>query len=348
MALGTLQLTTSTPLIDPRTSLPAFPRGWFSPAVASEVKPGSLVARRFLGQGVVVARTAAGEVGVLDGICPHLGADLAFGGRVDGESVRCPFHGFRFDLEGRCVSGYDDQHRSAGTLGRHRSAERNGIVFAWHDPDGLPPTSEPPSFDGDDEPSRWSPLRFRRWTIASHPQEVHENAPDVGHLRRLHRFGVEGYEVHVDGDRFHSSYRSLKPLGGGKSLKLDIDGYIQGLGCAVTNVRIAGLDVASRIFTMTTPTDVGRLSLTIAMTTERLDRSRVGRALRGLPAPAVLRLTDVVNRALLKGSGAEVDKDLSIWEHKDYLPTPRLARGDGPIMQYRQWAEQFYPQELIP
>ena len=88
MSLDTIPLPAPTPLIDPRTSLPAFPRGWFSPAVGSEVKAESLVARRFLGQSVVVARTAGGDAGVLDSICPHLGADLSFGGKVEGEAVR--------------------------------------------------------------------------------------------------------------------------------------------------------------------------------------------------------------------------------------------------------------------
>ena len=34
---------------------------------------------------------------MLDAYCPHLGAHLAEGGRVQGESVRCPFHAWEFD-----------------------------------------------------------------------------------------------------------------------------------------------------------------------------------------------------------------------------------------------------------
>ncbi|WP_406388980.1 hypothetical protein [Streptomyces sp. NBC_00211] len=31
------------------------------------------------------------------------------------------------------------------------------------------------------------------------------------------------------------------------------------------------------------------------------------------------------------------------WHTKRYQPAPRLADGDGPIMAYRRWAQQFYP-----
>ena len=36
---------------------------------------------------------------VMDAHCPHLGAHLAVGGRVEGECLRCPFHGWKFDGE---------------------------------------------------------------------------------------------------------------------------------------------------------------------------------------------------------------------------------------------------------
>ncbi len=35
-------------------------------------------------------------------------------------------------------------------------------------------------------------------------------------------------------------------------------------------------------------------------------------------------------------------EDVEMWETKAYVPRPALAHGDGPIMQYRRWCEQFY------
>jgi hypothetical protein len=38
----------------------------------------------------------------------------------------------------------------------------------------------------------------------------------------------------------------------------------------------------------------------------------------------------------------EADKDIPLWENKLYLSSPLLCDGDGPIMQFRRWASQFY------
>jgi hypothetical protein len=38
----------------------------------------------------------------------------------------------------------------------------------------------------------------------------------------------------------------------------------------------------------------------------------------------------------------QIQEDIAIWEHKRYLPRPALASTDGPIMEFRSWASQFY------
>jgi len=45
---------------------------------------------------------------------------------------------------------------------------------------------------------------------------------------------------------------------------------------------------------------------------------------------------------ILNGFVADAAKDFPIWEHKRFTQPPALARGDGPIGKYRQWAKQFY------
>ena len=42
---------------------------------------------------------------IVDAYCPHLGANLGVGGRVHGNCIECPFHGWQFDGEtGQCTS----------------------------------------------------------------------------------------------------------------------------------------------------------------------------------------------------------------------------------------------------
>src|SRR5690554_7382987 len=76
----------------PRYPFPRYPRGWFQIAYSDEVEPGSVHPIRYFGRDYVLFRTESGALSLLDAFCPHLGAHLGYGGRVEGESIRCPFH----------------------------------------------------------------------------------------------------------------------------------------------------------------------------------------------------------------------------------------------------------------
>lgn len=52
---------------------------------------------------LIARRDANGAVRVYDAFCPHQGAHLGVGGVVERDCLRCPFHGFHFDAEGRCI-----------------------------------------------------------------------------------------------------------------------------------------------------------------------------------------------------------------------------------------------------
>src|SRR5258708_5828885 len=57
---------------------------------------------KLLGEDFVLFRDEEGRYGLLDRDCPHRGADLAFG-RLEGGGVRCAFHGWLFDVDGKCL-----------------------------------------------------------------------------------------------------------------------------------------------------------------------------------------------------------------------------------------------------
>lgn len=55
-----------------------------------------------MGEDLVAFRDTDGRVGLLDPRCPHHGANLFFG-RNEQCGLRCAYHGWKFDAEGRCV-----------------------------------------------------------------------------------------------------------------------------------------------------------------------------------------------------------------------------------------------------
>ncbi|SEP50158.1 Rieske [2Fe-2S] domain-containing protein [Methylobacterium sp. ap11] len=88
----------------PGTPLGALMRRYWQPAALVDELEGErpVVPVRLLGKNFVLFRDEAGRYGLLDRDCPHRGADLAFGRREAG-GLRCAFHGWLFDVEGRCL-----------------------------------------------------------------------------------------------------------------------------------------------------------------------------------------------------------------------------------------------------
>ena len=78
------------------------PTGWFAVAWSDELAPGEVRELRYFARDLVLFRTASGSAHVLDAFCPHLGAHLAQG-RVEGDTLVCPFHAWAWDGGARCT-----------------------------------------------------------------------------------------------------------------------------------------------------------------------------------------------------------------------------------------------------
>jgi phthalate 4,5-dioxygenase len=76
---------------------------WIPAAMSSELKAnGAPLRLLLLGEKLIGFRDSAGRVGVMDHRCPHRCASL-FLGRNEGNGLRCVYHGWKFDVEGKCV-----------------------------------------------------------------------------------------------------------------------------------------------------------------------------------------------------------------------------------------------------
>ncbi len=120
----------------------------FDPVIDPRMAQRPLKAVRLLGQDFVLFRDGAGRWGLLDRDCPHRGADLSYA-RHEGDGVRCPFHGWKFDVTGRCL---DTPAEPVGSRlcerVRQRSypvVEQAGALFAWLGEEGKAPPM--PAFD---------------------------------------------------------------------------------------------------------------------------------------------------------------------------------------------------------
>lgn len=100
-----------------------FRRGWLPVARADELaQPGAYVAGETAGAPWVVVRDPSGELRAFHNVCRHRATVLVTGrGRLE-EGFTCPYHGWRYDLDGRL--------RSAPELGAVRGFERDAHGLA--------------------------------------------------------------------------------------------------------------------------------------------------------------------------------------------------------------------------
>ncbi|HEX2070497.1 MAG TPA: Rieske 2Fe-2S domain-containing protein [Thermoleophilaceae bacterium] len=316
-----------------------YPNGWFAVGFSADVPPGSLRRSRFMDEDIVVYRTRAGALRVVRPYCPHLGAHLGYGGTVEGENIVCPFHRFAYDPNGVCVqTGYGTRPPKA-KLTNLPVREVNGAVLVWHHARGEGPQWEIRDIDMTGFPKPMT----HTYTIIDHPQEIVENAVDIGHIGPIHHY--RNVRVRnpfaVDGTRFTigPAAERIFPMLGAVDVLFDVEAH--GLGYISVTANIPRLRAAALFQAMSTPIDPCRVDLRFSVSI------RLGAA--GRPSSqTALFVSRLLTVALSGAFWRDLSLDFPIWENKAYLPRPRLAKGDGPIMPFRRWASQFYEQsELV-
>jgi len=327
----------------PRRNLDPFPSGWYVLAFADELRRGRTLTRTLAGHELVLFRTDSGRAAALDAYCPHLGAHFGHGGRVEGETLRCPFHGFRFDTEGRCVAtGYASKPPPTAVGRTWPLVEVNGMLATYFDAAGRPPAWEIPRLDT----RGWSAPVHRRFTLAAHPQETTENSVDLGHFSWVHGYREVRMlrEPVTDGPYLSTAFAAQRPIPlltrwwGALRFHFEFETHIHGLGYSLVEVRVRGFDIRARLWVLPMPIDGERIALYLAVSGDGSDG--VHPALR--PLPRALRAA-AIGRGILLGLAVDAQQDFDIWQNKRYVHPPALAQGDGPIGKYRAWAAQFYP-----
>lgn len=311
------------------------PTGWYAVARSAELRPGGVLRCRYFEDEWVLYRTKGGTPRLVGAYCPHLGAHLGHGGVVQGENLRCPFHGFCYDTDGACASTpYGTLPAASTRLTSTPLSERNGLLLAWYDADHREPTWEVPELDM----QGWSPLACRRYELPSHPQETTENSVDFGHLTEVHDFrAAEPGELETEGPLLRSRFAIEQPMAwAGLSFvttKVELDVYVWGLGYSLVEAFIPRFGIRIREFILPIPLDRDSIHL------------RVASSIRYFKGGA---LTVPLARMILWGTFQvlckEVESDIPVWTHKAYVDPPALAKGDGPVGPYRRWARQFYPE----
>ncbi len=302
-----------------------------------------------MGETIVIWYDENGNVCVADSFCPHLGADMgpAAGGRVCDGRLVCPFHGFEFDVSGRCVATPYARPPKAARLRTFETQEVLDLIFVWwghggREPQWSLPADTPPQ-DG------WSGLDISTVRFPGHPQETTENSVDLGHLRYVHGYGnVKRVErASVDGPLLVSrfDFRRTRKIAGIARLTLDVsaDTLIHGLGYSYVQIREHTIGMDLRLWVLATPVDGILIDLSLVSQVREIRQPK--RWIAGLGfLPPKLR-APIMNKIMAAFQMQDVRQDVVIWSRKRYRPRPRLCTSDGEIMSYRRYCAQFYPEQ---
>jgi phenylpropionate dioxygenase-like ring-hydroxylating dioxygenase large terminal subunit len=295
-----------------------YPTGWFQVAYSDELPKAGVKPLQYFGRELVLFRSEDGAAHVLDAYCPHLGAHLGVGGKVQGSALECPFHHWRIDGSGRCVAiPTSDKIPPGAQIKSWPVEEHSGVILVFNG-DGPPPWRVPPlPAYGDDS---WTPYVKRRWRIRTHVREITENIVDGAHFRFVHgTLDTPQTRYESDGHVFRSFSTTRQPTPRGP-----VDGRIEGEahGIAYWHIHFRGIHDLD-FLSAATPVDAESVDLFLSFTYRKGDGA------------------DGVGKALIDEVCRQVDQDVPIWEHKTFREKPLYTAGDAAISALRSWSRQF-------
>jgi 3-ketosteroid 9alpha-monooxygenase subunit A len=306
-----------------------FARGWYLALYADELPPGSVRSLEYLGRKLVAFRGEDESPAILDAHCPHLGAHLGVGGRVEGERLRCPFHGWAFSTDGVCREiPYAARIPTGARARTYPVLERNGALFFWFDVEGGPPSFDVPTLVEWGHPDWGTAWRHTVWTVRTSPLDILENGIDFPHSMPVHGFDAPRGVFEFDGAVYRWGADTGKTIELLDDRRERFSFRVETWGLGLSHVHYDGL--FSVLFQIgQTPIDETTTRIAFSILTRARDRRdpEIGPALERYVADNVRTF----------------EQDFPIWENKVYRERPLLCDGDGPIQAFRRWAAQFYP-----
>jgi 5,5'-dehydrodivanillate O-demethylase len=159
-------------------------RYWYPVATVPELDQEPVLAVQLLGEHLALYRTEQGDLGLVAERCPHRGASLAYGIPEPG-GLRCAYHGWLFDGQGRCLEQPaepdDSTFKQRVRIPAYQVQEMGGLIWAYLGPEPAPLLPRYDLFVRDDLEREIGITRLPcNWL------QIMENSLDPVHLEYLH------------------------------------------------------------------------------------------------------------------------------------------------------------------
>ncbi|MBH8561905.1 hypothetical protein I8748_06905 [Nostoc sp. CENA67] len=313
--------------MESRFPFTSFPNGWFRVAYSDELPVNKVQPLHYFGQDLVLFRSEDGVAHVMDAhLLDSRGAEEQ---RSRGEktiSVILQRQGSNKIAPKAQVKPWDVR-------------EVNGLILVWYHAQKELPTWEIPEL-AEYNSSEWTPFQLvGKWKIRSHIQEINENAVDTAHLQFIHQvYSAQAVAFEQDGAILrwlcHTKDKLTSDTGAIAEVINELKFTYYGLGYVLQHFYPGapfqpGVMFRQEFinFNFSTPIDQDYVET---------------HQLTSFKKPVNQIYTSKLESQMLEILTIESEKDIPILENKIYRNSPLLCNGDGPIMQYRRWASQFY------
>lgn len=317
-------------MVQRATDVP-MPFGWFVVCYSDELAVGEVKPVSYFEREMVVWRGEDGAPRALDAYCPHLGAHMGYGGKVNGNNIQCPFHSWRWNGDGACEEipyskTIPPSVKKPACERAYPTREANGFVWIWYHPEGAEPSYELEVFEEIGSPD-WTAYEKHEWIVYGPMQTIAENGADAAHFQYIH--GVPdnpNYDITFDGHR--RTAEVFAKMGTPKGM---VDGTIaygvDGPGQPWT--RFTGI-CETLLISGVTPIarDITHLRFAFTQLKSDADGEKGG-----------------VAKAVIREICKQLDQDKVVWDRQKYIANPPLCQGDGPINDFRNFFRQFYAGE---
>lgn len=340
-----------------------FPNGWMFVCGSDKLKVKDVMALKLWGQDMVAFRGEDGKVGILGAYCVHMGTHLGYGGYVEGNTVTCPYHEWKFDTDGVLKSipyieggGPHDCNRKSNRQRKYPVIEKGGMIFAWMHADEEPPydlwVAAPPEKNGLRPACHLTLGKFNM-----HCMEPAHNSCDWYHFQTVHS---------VLNQHWRSKFKMVEvtnwapPARSGVNNSLDddkktplapdviiTDQYTQKLkifgvtvpkaitdSLTTTQVRFSGAMLGS--ITMTVPF-FGQIYTIVTMTPAGPFDTHME-----LWSFTASRWPTILARFMTKTFGTTINQDREVWEHRTQLPQRNSVKNDYKWKEFDKWLDQMY------
>lgn len=157
---------------------------WYMVGWGKDFQAGEIVPFTLLDEAVILYRKADGSMAALEDRCCHRLAPLS-SGRLEGDEVRCLYHGLKFNAGGACVDIPGQARISSQVKVRAYAAlERHSAIWLWMGEALEADETLIPDFVGPDHPA-WAMIPGRM-DYQAHYRLINDNLLDLSHLTYVH------------------------------------------------------------------------------------------------------------------------------------------------------------------